>query len=234
MSAGLPHPVLISTALGMDQVVIGGQTVGFMHVFYTWLAMLLLLALGLMVRRNLAIVPGKVQNVLETIIGGLENFTVENMGEAEGRRFFPVLCGTFLFILSMNLMGLVPLFEAPTADINTTAALAVAVFLYYNYVGIRRWHGHYIHQFMGPMPALAPFMIIIEFISHLARPLSLTMRLFGNIYGESMVLVLFFMLLPLIATLPVYFLFLMAKTLQAFIFFMLSLIYIKSAVEGAH
>ena len=234
MSAGLPHPVLISTALGMDQIAIGGQTVGFMHVFYTWLAMLLLLALGLMVRRNLTIVPGKAQNVLETIIGGLENFTVENMGEAEGRRFFPVLCGTFLFILSMNLMGLVPLFEAPTADINTTAALAVAVFLYYNYVGIRRWHGHYIHQFMGPMPALAPFMIIIEFISHLARPLSLTMRLFGNIYGESMVLVLFFMLLPLIATLPVYFLFLMAKTLQAFIFFMLSLIYIKSAVEGAH
>ena len=234
MSAGMPHPVLISTALGMDQVTIGGQTVGFMHVFYTWMAMLILLALGLVLRRRLAMVPDKMQNVFEVIIGGLEDFTVENMGEAEGRRFFPILCGTFLFILVMNLMGLVPLFEAPTAEINTTAAMAVVVFVYYNYVGISRWRGHYIQQFMGPMAALAPFMMLIEFISHLARPLSLTMRLFGNIYGESMVLGLFFMLMPIIATLPVYFLFLLAKSLQAFIFFMLTLIYIKSAVEGAH
>ncbi len=234
MSAGLPHPVLISTALGMDQITIAGETVGFMHVFYTWVAILILLGFGLLVRRKLALVPGTTQNVFEVIIGGLENFTIENMGEDEGRRFFPLLCGTFLFILVMNLMGLVPLFEAPTANLNTTAALAAAVFVYYNYVGIRRWHGHYIQQFMGPMPVIAPFMIVIEFISHLARPLSLTMRLFGNIFGESMVLGLFFLLLPIIATLPVYFLFLMAKTLQAFIFFMLSLIYIKSAVEGAH
>jgi F-type H+-transporting ATPase subunit a len=194
--------------------------------------MLILVGVGLMVRRRLTLIPGGLQNVVEVIIGGLETFTVDTMGEKEGQRFFPVLCGTFLFILTMNFMGLVPLFEAPTADMNTTVALAIAVFVYYNFVGIKRWHGHYIHQFMGPVPALAPLMIIIEFISHLSRPLSLTMRLFGNIYGETMVLLLFFMLMPILATLPVYFLFLLAKTLQAFIFFMLSIIYIKSAVEG--
>ena len=234
MSAGLPHPVLISTALGMDKVTICGAPVEFMHVFYTWMAMLLLIGVGLMVRRRLTLVPGRMQNVLEVVIGGLESFTVENMGEEEGRRFFPLLCTIFLFILVMNLFGLLPLFEAPTANINTTAALAAFMFLYYNYIGIRRWHGHYIHQFMGPMPAMAPFMMIIEFISHLSRPLSLTLRLFGNIQGETMILMLLFMLLPVISTLPVYFLFLIAKVLQAFIFFMLSLIYIKSATEGAH
>ena len=231
--SGLPHPVLISTAFGMDTVTIGGVPVDFMHVFYTWLAILLLAGLGLVVRNRLTLVPGKLQNALEVVIGGLENFTVENMGE-EGRRFFPLLCTLFLFILTMNLFGLVPLFEAPTANINTTASLALFVFVCYNYIGIRRWHGHYIHQFMGPLPLLAPFMMIIEFISHLSRLLSLTLRLFGNIMGETMILMLLFMLLPVISTLPVFFLFLIAKVLQAFIFFMLSLIYIKSAMEGAH
>ena len=223
---GLPHPVLISTALGVPA--------DFMHVFYTWLAILLLAGLGLMVRNRLTLVPGHVQNVLEVIIGGLENFTVENMGEKEGRRFFPLLCALFLFILIMNLFGLLPLFEAPTANINTTASLALFVFVYYHYIGIRRWHGRYIQQFMGPVPAIAPFMMIIEFMSHLARLLSLTLRLFGNIYGETMILMLLFTLLPLIATLPIYFLFLIAKVLQAFIVFMLALIYIKNAAEGAH
>ena len=234
MSAGLPHPVLLSTAFGLDKVTICGEPVEFMHVFYTWAAMLTLGLFGFWLRRRLTLVPGCAQNMLEVVIGGLEDFTTENMGEKEGRRFFPLLCTVFLFILVMNLFGLLPLFEAPTANINTTAALAVFMFVYYNYIGIRRWHGHYIHQFMGPMPFLAPFMMIIEFISHLSRPLSLTLRLFGNIQGETMILGLLFMLLPVISTLPVYFLFLMAKVLQAFIFFMLSLIYIKSAVEGAH
>ena len=234
MSAGLPHPVLLSTAFGMDQVTIGGQTMGFMHVFYTWAAMLVLLGVGLVVRNRLTMVPGKLQNVLEVVIGGLEDFTVDNMGEGEGRKFFPILCGTFLFILVMNLFGLMPLFEAPTADINTTAALAIAAFLFYNYVGISRWRGHYIQHFMGPVRAIAPFMMLIEFISHLARPVSLCMRLFGNIFGETTVLLVLFALLPVISTLPVYFLFLLAKTLQAFIFFMLGMIYLKGAVEPAH
>jgi F-type H+-transporting ATPase subunit a len=234
MSAALPHPVLISSALGMDRVSIDGVPVEFMHVFYTWLAMLVLAGLGLYVRKRLRLVPGGLQNALEVVIGGLEDFTLANMGEQDGRRFFPLLCSLFLFIMVMNLFGLVPLFEAPTANLNTTAALAACVFVYYNFLGIRRWRARYVHQFMGPIPAIAPFMLLIEVISHLSRPLSLTFRLFGNLYGETMVLVLFFGLLPLVSTLPVYFLFLLAKCLQAFIFYILTLIYIKGAMEGAH
>lgn len=112
--------------------------------------------------------------------------------------------------------------------------MALFVFLYYNYQGLRRWRGHYIHHFMGPMPALAPFMMILEFISHLARPLSLTLRLFGNLRGEEIVMILFFIMAPLISTLPIYFLFLLGKVLQAFIFYMLAMIYLKGAMEPAH
>ena len=179
------------------------------------------------------VIPGKMQNIFEAIIGGREDFTVTNMGE-DGRKVFPVLGGLFLFIAVQNILGLIPACDAPTANINTNIGMALFVFLYYNYQGIKRWHGHYIHHFMGPMLPLAPFMMILEFISHLARPLSLTLRLFGNIRGEEIVLLLFFLMAPLVSTLPIYFLFLLAKVLQAFIFYMLALIYLKGAMEPAH
>lgn len=230
---GLNHPLLLSTELGLDQIVINGQVVEFRHVFYTWLALAILVVVGLLVRRNLKMVPTGTQNVLETIIGGLEEFIVANIGEA-GRRFVPILCSIFLFLFTMNIMGLVPGCDAATANINTTAAMAIFVFLYYNAVGLRRWGPGYINHFTGPMKALIPLMLPLEIISHLARPISLTLRLFGNIRGEEMVLLIFFTLAPLFSTIPIYFLFGLAKTLQAFIFFMLTMIYLKGAVEHAH
>ena len=205
MAGGLPEPILISELVHLDHITIAGQTVEFRHVFYTWMAMLILFVVGWLVRRNISLIPGKMQNIFESIIGGLEDFTVTN-----------------------------PACDAPTANINTNIGMALFVFLYYNYQGIKRWHGHYIHHFMGPMLPLAPFMMILEFISHLARPLSLTLRLFGNIRGEEIVLLLFFLMAPLVSTLPIYFLFLLAKVLQAFIFYMLALIYLKGAMEPAH
>ena len=87
---------------------------------------------------------------------------------------------------------------------------------------------------MGPVPALAPLMLILEPVSHLARPLSLTLRLFGNIRGEEIVLILMFMLAPIVGSLPMYFLFILAKTIQAFIFFMLTMLYLQGACEHAH
>ena len=233
MAAGFPHPVLLSTLFNLDEMVIFGKTYEVKHIFYTWLAMLFLAGLGLVARRRLSLVPGKLQNILEIIIDGLEEFTVSNMGE-DGRKVYGVLCAIFLFILTQNVMGLLPGFDAPTANINTNAAMALFVFVYYNYVGIRRWSFKYFFHFTGPMPAVAPLMLPIEIISHLSRPLSLTLRLFGNIRGEEMVLVLFFMLAPLFGTLPIYFLFLLAKALQAFIFYMLTMLYLKSAMEHAH
>lgn len=230
---GLPHPVLITTLLGVDEVTIMGRTMEFKHVVFTWIVMAALFALGFIARKNLTLVPGKLQNVLETLIDGLEQITLNTIGEG-GRRFVPLLCGIFIFILSLNLTGLLPGFDAPTANINTTMAFALFVFVYYNLQGIKRWGPGYIRHFMGPKLALAPLMLPIELVSHIARPVSLTLRLFGNIRGEEIVLGLFFVLLPIISTYPVYFLFLLAKTLQAFIFFMLTMIYLKGALEHAH
>lgn len=234
MAGGLPEPILLSELFHLDSFSIGGQVVETRHIFYTWIALAILLILGVIVRSCLSMrKPGKLQSIFEMIIGGLENFTVTNLGEKDGRIFFPVLGGIFLFILTQNLLGLLPGFDAPTANINTNVGMALFVFVVYNAVGIKRWGGHYIHHFMGPMAPLAPFMMILETISHLARPLSLTLRLFGNLRGEEIVMMLFFIMAPLISTIPIYFLFLLGKVLQAFIFYMLAMIYLKGAVEPA-
>lgn len=233
MAGGLPHPVLWSTLLNVDTITIGGTTVEFKHVFYTWCAMAILFGLGLIVRSSLKTIPGTLQNIFEVIIGGLEDFVVGNMGE-DGRKVMPLLIGIFLFILFQNLLGLIPGCDAPTANVNTNAAMALFVFGYYNYQGLKRWGPGYIKHFMGPMIWLTPLMLPLEIISHCARPLSLTLRLFGNIRGEEIVMVLFFLMAPIVGTLPVYFLFLLGKVLQAFIFFMLTMVYLKGAFDHAH
>ena len=221
----LQHPVLFSTLLGVpDQ---------YKHIFYTWCAIAILIIAGWMLRGKMKMVPTGLQNFMEVLIGGLEEFTVGVVGE-KGRTIFPLLGAIFLYIFTSNLLGLVPGCDAPTANINTNAAMALFVFLYYNYVGLRRWGPGYIKHFMGPMLPLAPLMLPIELVSHISRPLSLTLRLFGNIRGEEIVLLLFFSMAPVAATLPTYFLFFIAKSLQAFIFFMLTMIYLQGAMEHAH
>lgn len=237
-SGGLPHPLLYMDLLkgiggwgaNVEQM-LGVDSIN--HVLYMWLAMIILLAFGLIVRGRLQLVPGGMQNVFETIIGGLEDFTVANLGQ-EGRQFMPLLCTIFLFILTMNYIGLVPGCDAPTANINTPAAMAIIVFLFYQAVGMKKWGFKYIKHFMGPVSFLAPLMLVLEPISHIARPLSLTLRLFGNIRGEEIVLILMFMLAPIGGTLPMYFLFILAKTIQAFIFFMLTMLYLQGSIEHAH
>ncbi len=234
MAGGLPHPVLFSNLTGMDEVLSSALGVTeAKHIFYTWVAMLILFVFAWFARKRLELVPGKLQNLAEVIIGGLEDFVVQTIGE-DGRKVFPVLIVLFLFILTQNLLGLVPGCDAPTANVNTNAAMAIFAFAYYNIIGLKRWGPGYIKHFMGPMWWLSPLMLPLETISHLARPLSLTLRLFGNIRGEEIVLVLFFILAPLVGTLPIYFLFLLAKVLQAFIFFMLTMIYLKGSLEHAH
>lgn len=228
MAGGLSHPVLLVPdalkAVGINVPV---------HVSLTWTVMLFLFVLAFLVSRNLKMVPGKLQNIFELIIDGLENFVVVNAGE-EARKVFPVLCTLFLFILPLNWAGLIPGFDAPTANINTNASMALFLFVYYNWIGIKKWKFGYIKHFMGPMLPLAPLMFIIEVVSHISRPLSLTLRLFGNIKGEEIVLLLMFTLAPIVSTLPMYFLFALAKFIQAFIFFMLGMIYLKGSLEPAH
>ena len=233
MAGGLPHPILLSSALNMDEMVFMGQVLEIKHVFYTWVGMAVLFTFAWLVRKKITMVPGGAQNFVEVVIGALEDKVIETIGE-EGRRFVPLLVGLFLYIVSMNLMGLIPGFDAPTANINTNIGMAVFIFLYYQFIGIQRWGGHYIHHFLGPSKPLIPLMLPLEIVSHLTRPVSLTMRLFGNIRGEEIVLILFFLMGPLISTLPIYALFLMMKCLQAYIFFMLATFYLKGALEDAH
>ena len=182
MASGLQHPVLLSTFADLDTITLGGQTVEFKHVFFTWLAMGILFALGLIVRRRLTLVPGKLQSVMEVLIGGLDDFAVNSAGD-KIKPFVPFLITLFLYILVQNLMGLVPLFDAPTANINTNLGMALCVFVLYHAVGIKKHGAGYIKQFTGPMPALMPLMLPIELMTHCARILSLTLRLFGNIRG---------------------------------------------------
>lgn len=231
MAGGLPHPVLLSTFLDMDEVIINGQAVEFKHVFYSWVCMAVLFVLALIVRRRLTLVPGRLQNVFEAIVDTIENFVCGSMGET-GRKFVPLLAGIFIYIFSMNIMGLIPGLDAPTANLNTTVCMALFVLVFYNAVGLWKWKAHYVHHFTGPSKFLVPLMFPLEIVSHLSRPVSLSLRLFGNIRGEEIVMILFFVMAPILGTIPIYALFLLGKTMQAFVFFMLTMFYIKSAIEA--
>ena len=231
MAGGLPHPVLLSTFLDMDEVIINGQAVEFKHVFYSWVCMAVLFILAFIVRRRLTLVPGRLQNVFEAIVDTIENFVCGSMGEA-GRKFVPLLAGIFIYIFSMNIMGLIPGLDAPTANLNTTVCMALFVLVFYNAVGLWKWKAHYVHHFTGPSKFLVPLMFPLEIVSHLSRPVSLSLRLFGNIRGEEIVMILFFVMAPILGTIPIYALFLLGKTMQAFVFFMLTMFYIKGALEA--
>ena len=231
MAGSLPEPVLLSTFMGMDEITILGQVIPFKHVFYSWVCIALLFFVAWRLRRRLTLVPGKLQNFFEAIIEITERFIVFTMGDI-GRKYVPLLCGILIYIFSMNIMGLIPGFDAPTANFNTTVSMALFVFFYYNCVGLARWKAHYINQFTGPYKVLIPLMFPLEVVSHMSRPVSLSLRLFGNIRGEEIVMILFFVMAPVLGTLPIYGLFLLGKTMQAFVFFMLTMFYIKSALEG--
>ena len=231
MAGGLPHPVLLSTFLDMDEVIINGQAVEFKHVFYSWVCMAVLFILAFIVRRRLTLVPGRLQNVFEAVVDTIENFVCGSMGEV-GRKFVPLLAGIFIYIFSMNIMGLIPGLDAPTANLNTTVCMALFVLVFYNAVGLLKWKAHYVHHFTGPSTFLIPLMFPLEIVSHLSRPVSLSLRLFGNIRGEEIVMILFFVMAPILGTIPIYGLFLLGKTMQAFVFFILTMVYIKGALEA--
>ncbi len=239
MAAGLPETVLFAKLANLYKIDFAGDELTIVHVFYTWVGLAILAGVGFVVKKNVHMVPGKLQALFEFLVETMENFTVENIGE-KGRRFVPLLAGIFIYILTLNFLGLMPGCDAPTANLNTTAAMAVCVFIYYNYIGIKTHGSHYIKHFTGSNKYLVPLMFPLEIISHVARPLSLTLRLFGNIFGEEITLIIFFSfgasiyVGALVGTVPLYFLFMLAKTLQAFIFFILTMIYIKGSLEHAH
>jgi F-type H+-transporting ATPase subunit a len=202
-------------------------------ISYTWLIIVLLLVLSLMATAALKAIPGGLQNFIETVIGGIEGMIVDTMGE-EGRPFFPLIATLALFVLVSNLIGLIPGFFPPTANINTTAACAVIVFVSTHVVGIKHHGAGYIKHFLGPIAWLAPVMFFIEVIGHLSRPVSLTLRLFGNMNGHELVLMIFFGLAPFLVPLPMILMGVLVSFIQAFVFMLLAMIYIQGSLEHAH
>jgi F-type H+-transporting ATPase subunit a len=204
------------------------------HVTYAWVVMLVLLILGSMAAKGLEMVPKGAQNVFEVVITGIEDFMISITGE-EGRFVFPLIASLGFFILFSNYLGMIPGFFSPTADINTTAACALISVVFTHVIGIK-FHGvKYIKHFMGPVWWLVPLIMPIEIIGHIARVLSLSIRLFGNVFGEELVLgILFFLAGFYLAPLPMMFLGLFTGFIQAFIFCLLSMMYFAGAIEHAH
>jgi F-type H+-transporting ATPase subunit a len=202
-------------------------------IIYTWLVMIFLLLLSLLATRSLKTVPGGLQNFMEVVVGGIENMICETMGE-KGKPFFPLIATLAIFILVSNLIGLIPGFFPPTANINTTAACAVIVFCSTHFVGIRNHGFHYLKHFLGPVIWLAPLMFFIEVIGHLSRVISLTLRLFGNMNGHELVLMVFFALAPFLIPLVMMVFGVLVSFIQAFVFMLLTMIYIQGSLEEAH
>jgi F-type H+-transporting ATPase subunit a len=204
------------------------------HVLYTWLAMAFLVVVGVLATKGISMIPTKGQNVLEVMLKGMEDFVVDVAGE-EGRRFFPILATVFLYILVCNLFGLIPGFFPPTATVNTTASVALIVVPLTHIIGVM-YHGPgYIKHFLGPIWWMAPIIFPIELIGHAARILSLSIRLFGNIAGHELVVMILFGLAGLFfAPVPILVLGIFVSIVQAFVFFLLSIMYFAGAMEHAH
>ncbi len=190
--------------------------------------------LGLILKSQLSVEnPSRFQIVLEDLVGALVGMLDEWIGP-EGRRFLPLVGALGAFILIGNYAGLIPGLMAPTGNINVTLGCALTIWVYYHFHGIRaQGLVGYLKHFAFPPGApkwLFPLMLIIEPISHLSRVMSLTLRLFGNIFGEEMLIATLAALVPFFVPLPMMVLGLVTGVLQAFIFVLLSIIYLQGAV----
>src|ERR1051325_9321019 len=176
--------------------------------------------------------PGPLQQTLELLIVGLRDMMHDIIGHGS-ERFIGMIASFTVFIFLCNIFGLFYFLQPPTSNPNTTFALSISAFLYYNYEGIRK-QGllHYLKHFMGPVLWLAPLMFIIEMIGNFARMLSLGMRLFGNIFGEHTATGIFTGLVPVIAPMPMMALGIFGALLQTYIFIMLTTVYIAGAVAA--
>ena len=227
------HPYLFLVKL-FEAIGLGHFANAYPHVIYSWLVMIILIILGAVAAKGISMIPTKAQNVFEILISGIEEFMVDITGE-EGRWLFPVAATIFIYIVVCNLIGLVPGFLPPTASVNTTLSCAIPVVIFTHVIGVK-YHGvKYIKHFMGPVWWLAPLIFIIEIIGHAARILSLSIRLFGNMMGHELVLgILFFLAGLFLAPLPIMALGIFVAVVQAFVFFLLSIMYFTGAMEHAH
>ena len=207
------------------------------HVVGSIFVALLVMALGWFgtagIRSGRAgIVPAarlNAQNIVEILVETTLGFLQSIIGH-EGRRYLPLIGTLAFFILFSNLLGLVPGFLPPTGNFGTTATLAVVVFLVYQYVGIRQNGFGYIKHFLGPVWWIAPLLFVIEVFSHLVRPVSLSIRLYANMFADHQVVGVFLALVPLVLPVALMALGLLIAFIQTLVFCLLSTIYIAGAV----
>ena len=218
------------------------------------LAVFLLVLGGLGVRKRVAetdggVIPDEgmsIRNILEIIVEALVDQARSIMGE-EYRRYFPLVGSIFLFIVVSNLLGLVPGFCGATSDVNTACAWAIISFVAYNYVGIKTHGWKYVYQFMGPslmekeiggrhyhIRVLAPVFLPLEIVLHGARILTLTVRLVANMFADHTVILIWLGMVPLVIPAIFMGLGLVVSVLQAFVFSLLTMIYIGQALQEPH
>lgn len=180
---------------------------------------------------SMQLVPRGFQNIAEAYVEGVIAMGKDVIGEELARKYLPLVATIGLLVLFANVIGIIPGFESPTSNVNMTVVLAIVVFTYYNFEGIRvngviKYFGH----FMGPMKVIAPLMFPIEIVSHLSRVISLSFRLFGNIKGDDMFLGVVLMLAPYLLPVVPFALLTFMAFLQAFIFMILTYVYLAGAV----
>lgn len=205
------------------------------YMTYTWLIMGMLIILPKITMGKTEMVPGSGQNFWEACVGGIEGFMAEHMGEKRAAMMFPMIATFAFYILPANMIGLIPGFMSPTSSLNITLAMTIIVWVTHHFLGLK-YHGiKYINHFTGPMWWLMPLMLPIEIISNIARLLSLSIRLFGNIMAKETLLGILFMLVgAFFGPLPILCLGVLVSVVQTMVFVLLSTLYCAGAMEHAH
>ncbi|HEY9190229.1 MAG TPA: F0F1 ATP synthase subunit A [Sulfurovum sp.] len=208
------------------------------------LTAIIILFIARMATKSLRAVPTGTQNVMEAFLGGVIAMGKDVIGEEHARKYLPLIAAIGLFVLVNNLIGIIPGFESPTSSINVTLTLALIVFFYYNYEGIKKqgaftYFKNFVH--LGEMNPIAKFamsllMYPIEIVSHLSRIVSLSFRLFGNIKGDDLFLWVLLMLTPWIVPITPLVLLTFMAFLQTFVFMILTYVYLAGAIalDEAH
>ena len=208
----------------------------------TALAAFLMLVTGFLVRRQIAraaeegVIPDDgvtLRNAMETVVEGIANLARDNMGD-EWQRWFPLVGTIFFFILISNLLGLLPGFGGATSYVETTTAWAIIAVVISEGAGIQKHGFGYVKHFLGPVAWLAPVFLILEVPLHLARVLTLSVRLLANMFADHTIVAVWLMLVPILIPAIFMGLGLVIAVLQAFVFALLTMIYIGLALEEAH
>jgi len=209
------------------------------YVTYSWLAMAVLIGTAAAVKSKLSLVPSGLQNLMEVFADFFMSTAESNIGHHYGEKFYPLLGTIFLYILVCNLFGLIPGFESPTSNINMTASMAIPVFFIYQFYGFKVHGIKYLKHFMGPIQSVAAipfmmFMFVLEVIGHIVRPITLSVRLFGNMVAKHILLLVLAILAPIVVPSVILMLGTLISFIQAYVFMLLTTLYLAGAVEEGH